>query len=216
MPQYVDEKQCTLAEVVEYQGGKHEDEPGQPDRLLAKVSHVDVQRLRAGHREHDSSEHENAGDTMHGKKADGMHRVERGENRRCANDPDDADNPDRHEPRHHDWSEEAAHAMCAELLEEEQQQQNRNGNRHDVRSKKGVSTCSPSTAASTLIAGVIMPSPYSIDAPKTPSRTSTGAAPVTRARGGIREVSARMPPSPWLSARMTSAMYLTEMTSTSA
>ncbi len=65
------------------------------------------------------------------------------------------------------------------------------------------------------MAGVMMPSPYSIDAPNTPSSTSTGAAPATTVREGMSEVRARMPPSPWLSARITMAMYLIEMIRTS-
>ena len=46
--------------------------------------------------------------------------------------------------------------------------------RHHVRVEERVATFSPSTAPSTVIAGVIMPSPYSSAAPKIPSSTSTG------------------------------------------
>jgi len=45
---------------------------------------------------------------------------------------------------------------------------------------------------------------------------SRDADPFVPVRLGIREVRARMPPSPWLSARITIATYLTEMTSRSA
>ncbi len=72
------------------------------------------------------------------------------------------------------------------------------------------------------MAGVIMPSPYSSAVPKMPSAISSGRPVASRgaplappARPGIRAVNASTPPSPWLSARMTSAMYLTEMTSRS-
>ena len=73
----------------------------------------------------------------------------------------------------------------------------------------------PSTAPSTVIAGVIIPSPYSSAAPKMPISTSTGKREPFPGRDGSSAVSARMPPSPWLSARMTIAMYLTEMTRSS-
>ncbi len=88
----------------------------------------------------------------------------------------------------------------------------------------GVATSRPSTAPSTEIAGVIMPSPYSSAVPKMPSAISTGRPTARRdpllvlssPSVGINAVSARMPPSPWLSARNTSATYFTETTSRSA
>ena len=59
--------------------------------------------------------------------------------------------------------------------------------------------------------------------PKMPSAIRTGRPTASRAdaprsplRPGTSAVSARMPPSPWLSARMTMATYLIEMTSSSA
>ena len=66
----------------------------------------------------------------------------------------------------------------------------------------GVAMSSPSTALSTEMAGVIMPSPYRSAAPKMPSSTSGQRSVVLRILIGVaRAVSARMPPSPWLSAR---------------
>ena len=73
-------------------------------------------------------------------------------------------------------------------------------------SSEGSTTLSPSTADSTEIAGVIMLSPKKSDAPKMPS--AANAAATLRRPGAvprrIRVMSARMPPSPSLSARMTS------------
>ena len=87
----------------------------------------------------------------------------------------------------------------------------------------GVTTSSPSTALSTEIAGVIIPSPYSSAVPKMPRAMRIGRPTASLAETprsplspGTSAVSARMPPSPWLSARMTIATYLIEMTSTSA
>ena len=83
--------------------------------------------------------------------------------------------------------------------------------------KTGVAISSPSTALSTEMAGVIIPSPYSSDAPNRPTSTSicrrrraVGDAGVTSA------VSAIIPPSPPLSARITNTRYFTEMTRMSA
>jgi hypothetical protein len=71
-------------------------------------------------------------------------------------------------------------------------------------------------APRTVIAGVIMPSPYSNEAPKIASSISSGCAvdqpPMPGVRSGRRAASARMPPSPWLSARITIAMYFTDTT----
>jgi hypothetical protein len=38
-----------LTEVVDQQGGHHEREPRQPDRLLAEMAHVGIEGLGAGH-----------------------------------------------------------------------------------------------------------------------------------------------------------------------
>ena len=95
-----------------------------------------------------------------------------------------------------------------------------------------VATSRPSTADSTEIAGVIMPSPYSSAAPNRPSMTSiigcarrqvvrvdavgrlVGRWPRRRGRA-TSAISASTPPSPSLSARMTKSRYLTETTSVS-
>ena len=75
-----------------------------------------------------------------------------------------------------------------------------------------VARSSPSTAESTEMAGVMTPSPYSSDAPAMPTAI---IPPLAMPRdfaslGKASESSARMPPSPWLSARMTMARYFTE------
>ena len=76
-----------------------------------------------------------------------------------------------------------------------------------------VPTGRPSTAPSTEMAGVMMPSPYSSAAPNSPAPTST----VRRRElvfpcGRTSASNARMPPSPRLSARSTNVMYLKETT----
>ncbi len=75
---------------------------------------------------------------------------------------------------------------------------------------EGWTTFSPSTAESTEIAGVIMLSPKKSEAPKMPS--ATNAIFVRRPPGMpprlISVISAMIPPSPSLSARITSSTYL--------
>ena len=73
---------------------------------------------------------------------------------------------------------------------------------------------SPSTALSTEMAGVIMPSPYSSAAPNNPNAMRP-TRPARPARALTSATSARMPPSPALSARMTNSRYFTDTTMTS-
>ena len=83
-------------------------------------------------------------------------------------------------------------------------------------SRLGAAMVVPSTAASTEIAGVITPSPYSSAAPNSPKITYTHRRP--RATGSLPVASAdsaRIPPSPSLSARITSERYLMVITITS-
>ena len=80
-----------------------------------------------------------------------------------------------------------------------------------IRSNAGVATRKPSTAASTEMAGVITPSPYSSAAPKMPSMIRMERF-LASAPGRTSASRARIPPSPRLSARSTSAMYLKETT----
>jgi len=84
-------------------------------------------------------------------------------------------------------------------------------------SKTEVSTLRPSTALNTEIAGVIIASANSSEAPTRPSTTNTG-----RVAADFRElpttsaISASMPPSPRLSARKMMQTYSMEMTRISA
>ena len=78
--------------------------------------------------------------------------------------------------------------------------------------KAGVATLMPSTAPSTEMAGVMTPSPYSSAAPNRPSPIRSARARPALARGRTRARSARMPPSPRLSARSTKLTYLKETT----
>jgi len=79
--------------------------------------------------------------------------------------------------------------------------------------KPAPTTSRPSTALSTEIAGVMTPSPYSSVAPKMPMAISRRRLPVPAALQGRTSASrARIPPSPWLSARITTRTYLNAIT----
>jgi hypothetical protein len=72
-------------------------------------------------------------------------------------------------------------------------------------------------AESTEIAGVMTPSPYSSDAPTMPSRTRSGnPAPLLKRSEATSDSSARIPPSPSLSARRTRTTYLSDTIAISA
>ena len=84
-------------------------------------------------------------------------------------------------------------------------------------SNPGAASLSPSMADSTEIAGVMKPSPYSNEAPTTPSRTSAGSfAPLATWSAATSESNARMPPSPSLSARRTKTTYFNDTMTISA
>ena len=80
----------------------------------------------------------------------------------------------------------------------------------------GATISRPSTAESTEIAGVMTPSPKNRDAPNTPSNPTTYAErlPLSNVRWASA-ISAMMPPSPSLSARMMMVTYFTVTTSIS-
>ncbi len=78
----------------------------------------------------------------------------------------------------------------------------------------GAVTSRPSTADSTEIAGVIKPSPKNRQAPMMPTSVSALRTPVPTETRCASAISARMPPSPRLSACMISVTYFTVTMST--
>lgn len=84
-------------------------------------------------------------------------------------------------------------------------------------SNASVASFRPSTAPRTDTAGVMIPSPPRRDAPKSPRRTRSIPERVFSAvRGSSSAMSAKVPPSPLLSARITNVRYLKTITSVSA
>ena len=77
--------------------------------------------------------------------------------------------------------------------------------------RSGVATSSPSIAPRTVITGVIMPSANRSAVPNRPRRMSQRRRrrrPSPFGAGEMRAIRAMIPPSPWLSARITKTRYL--------
>ena len=74
----VGHQQRALAEVVQQQRRQHEREPGDPDRPLAEVPHVRVERLAAGDDEEDRAEDGEAVPAVLAEERDRVTRVDRG------------------------------------------------------------------------------------------------------------------------------------------
>ena len=55
------EQQRALAEIIQHQRRKNQPEPGSAQCGAAKMPHIGIKRLRAGHREKDRAQHEEAG-----------------------------------------------------------------------------------------------------------------------------------------------------------
>jgi hypothetical protein len=54
----VGHQQPALAQIVQGQRGQHQTQPSPGDRRTAEVAHVGVERLGAGHRQHDGRQGE--------------------------------------------------------------------------------------------------------------------------------------------------------------
>ncbi len=132
------EDQAALAEVVERQRGEDEQEPGARDRDAPEVAHIGVEGLGAGDREHDGA-HRDEGDVgVAGDERVAVARREALEDRRVVNDPVHADGADRREPDRHHRPEEAADALGAPVLDQEEPGEQRQRDRHhEVRDARG-------------------------------------------------------------------------------
>ena len=124
--------QSPLAEVAEQEGREHDGEPGQADRAPAEMAQVGVERLGAGHGEHDSAEHEEGRHAVLGEEPDAVPRVERQQDRRRPDDLDRAEGPDRREPDEHDGAEDAPHPPRPVALAEEQEKEEHEREGQDV------------------------------------------------------------------------------------
>ena len=129
----VGENQRALTEIVQQQRRQHQPEPGRADGARADVTHVGIQRFRAGQRQEDATHHGEGDDRVCRHETDGFERVERLEDRRRDPDIDGAEHSDDDEPGDHDWTEQAADLRGPAPLDREQADQDRQRHRQDER-----------------------------------------------------------------------------------
>ena len=157
----IGQQQRALAEVVEQQRRQHQREPGDADRPLAEVAHVGVQRLAAGDHQEHRAEHREAVPAV------------LAEERRTRDAGSTAVEHDRLAARSTITPSTAITTNqttiigpnsrptrcvpCCWIAKTPIRITTAIGTTYG--SKSGVATFSPSTAPSTVIAGVIMPSP---------------------------------------------------------
>jgi hypothetical protein len=72
---------CTIETRGLYRSWTHHDEPGEANGPAAEVAQVRVERLRAGHGEHDPAAHEEGGHAMIGEEHDAVPRAQRQQDR---------------------------------------------------------------------------------------------------------------------------------------
>src|SRR5215471_11950772 len=77
------EDQSTLSKIVQDESGKHQGEPGDPDREAAKMTYISVERFPACDGERDGPQNDEAGGRSGDKDADCVRRVQRREHARC-------------------------------------------------------------------------------------------------------------------------------------
>jgi hypothetical protein len=96
-----------------------------------KVAHVGVQRLGAGHRQHDTPEREEGRQAAVGEELDGVGRRQRLQHRRVVGDPVQPRRREHGEPHQHDGAEDAPDDPRPVALHGEQPDQDRRGDRDD-------------------------------------------------------------------------------------
>ena len=123
--------QCALSKIIQQKGRQHVDKPGEPNRFLAEMSHVRIQRFGPGDGQHDGAEYEKTAGGIFSEEIDGITRREGGEDVRVLDDVDDAQQRQHREPDNGDRPEQRPDHFRALLLEQEQADQHQNGERND-------------------------------------------------------------------------------------
>ncbi len=121
-----------MAEIIEQQRREHEIEPGAADRLHAEMAHVRVERLGAGHRQHDRAEQNESAHRIREQEIDAVRGIEREQDLRMTRHLGAAETRQHDEPHRHDRAEELADYAGAAALEQEQRHQQHDRDRQDV------------------------------------------------------------------------------------
>ena len=128
----VGQQQGALAEIVERQAGHDDREPGQADRLFAKVAHVGIQCLAPRHAQDHGTQDDEGGAGLVPDKAQGVGRADGPQNGGVLHDVDHTQNGNTQEPDHRDGAKELANAGGAALLHRKQAKQNHQGERDHI------------------------------------------------------------------------------------
>ena len=111
-------------------GADHE-EPSQAHRSTAEVAHVDVERLAAREDQEHRAENRQRDAGVSEQYVQRVPRIERHQNLWRGEDLAQAEQSDREKPYQHDWPEQAADALGASALQQEQRNDNRKRGRDD-------------------------------------------------------------------------------------
>src|SRR6266550_4360008 len=116
----ISQDQRTLPEVVSQQRRQYEKEPGKPDRPLAEMSHVRIERLGSSDGEdYGAKENEREMPVLE-KKVQAVPRIRRGEDLWRLQNLAQAECANHHEPDDHHWTENSSDFRGTMLLEKEE------------------------------------------------------------------------------------------------
>src|SRR5687768_5164128 len=97
------------------------------------MAHVGIERFSSGHHQEHGTKNSEACKTVLCEEGEGMTGIERAEDGRRSDNPDNAERGNCHKPENDDGTEESADTMRPELLNAEERDENRNSDRHDIR-----------------------------------------------------------------------------------
>ncbi len=127
-----------MAEIIAHQRRQNDEQPGRLDRPPPKMAHVGVERLRAGHRQKDAAEDNEADRPSGVDKRYPRDWAQSLQNAPCRSDMHQSKHGVDGEEHHHDRAEEGCNSGRASALGREQQNEDDDRRRQDVSSKAGV------------------------------------------------------------------------------
>src|SRR5207237_9524073 len=125
----------TLPEIVQHESRKNEDEPRQPNRARAEVSHVGIQRFAAGHGQENSAENEKSVAMIRGKEPHRMRWIKRHQHVRFLHQMKKTECRDDHEPDEHHRPKHRADPRSPESLQKKKEDEHDDSHRYDERSE---------------------------------------------------------------------------------
>jgi hypothetical protein len=164
------------------------------------MAEVGIEGFAAGDDEKDGAEDGESDPAILSEKAQAMERIEGREDDWLPNDREDAEQPNGQEPDKHDRPEDEADALCPVPLKEKEHEQNRKRDRDDEMLQRRSRDLQPLDRAQDGNGR----SNHAVAIEQSrPENAQTGEPEGAPPRRCMRARSARMPPSPLLSARIT-------------